>query len=48
MPEVLTALAEVFWEEGLSLSLEDMGLVERDAVPELGLALMQEVDGRQV
>ena len=48
VPEVLAALAEVFGEEGLRLALEDVGLVNWDAVPKLGFSLVQVVDGREV
>lgn len=33
--EVLAALAKVLGEEGLGLALEDMGLINGDAVPKL-------------
>lgn len=46
--QVLAALAEVLREEGLCLSLQDVGLIQRNAVPKLGLALMQEVDRGEV
>lgn len=35
VPEVLAALAEVLGEEGLGLALEDVRLVDWDAVPKL-------------
>lgn len=46
--EVFGALAEVFSEQCLGLLFEDVGLVGRNAVPKLGLALMEVVDGREV
>ena len=45
---MLAALAEVLGEEGLRLALEDVGLVNWDAVPKLGFSLVQVVDGREV
>ena len=45
VPEVLGTLAEVFGKQRLGLLLEDVGLVGRNAVPELGLALVEVVDG---
>jgi hypothetical protein len=46
--QVLTASAEMLREVGLSLSLKDVGLVQRDTVPKLRLSLVEEVDCRQV
>lgn len=44
--EMFTALAEMLGEVSLGLPLEDVGLLKGDAVPKLGLSLMEEVDGR--
>lgn len=43
--QVLWTLAEVLREVQLGLLLYDVGLVGRDAVPELGLALVHKING---
>jgi hypothetical protein len=43
--KVFAAFAKMLWEEGLCLSFQNMRLIDRDTVPKLGLALMEEVNG---
>lgn len=45
---MLRAFAEVFSEQCLGLLLQDVGLIGRNAVPKLGLPLMEIVYSRKV
>lgn len=48
VPEVLRTSAKMLREVLLSLPLQEVRLVFRNGVPELGLSLVQVVDGREV